>query len=380
VTSKIDEIVAATLPLLTRADPDAAAFLYLGGPDEPELRLCGVSGFVRPEDLREQVSVDEAPLVAAATSSASMLPAGDGHALFRSPAAAAWIRHLACAPVSGGAVERGLLVLARRSVHELGSADYALLTVAAALVGSLLERGRLADMLGRAKEQLVDASRFVAVGQLVPGIAHEVNNPLTTVLGHTQLLLTRSDLSEHLRQRLQLVATEGARAARLIQGLLAFARVGPADRRSCSLADQARRVLELKAHQLYQDRVRVVTEFGDVPAVHADERELQHALLALVHRAHQAMRERSEDRVLTVRTGADGRQVWVDVLDTGPAILLELLDRLADPLASATTHGSSLALAHRIVTDHGGQLRGGLRLDGGTAFSIVLPVEAPAGR
>ncbi|MGH7333558.1 MAG: sensor histidine kinase [Candidatus Rokuibacteriota bacterium] len=380
MASKVDEIVAATLPLLTRADVDAGAFLHLVGPDGGWLHLRGVSGFVSPEDLRERVPVGEAPLATVGGATVRTLSVQDGHVLFRSPAVLASIRYLACAPVSGGDGVKGLLVFARRAGQELGPSEQALLEAAAVLVETRLERTRLAELLQRAKEQLLDTSRLTAVGQLVPGVAHEVNNPLTTVLGHTQLLLMRPDLSEPLRQRLQLVATESARAARLIQSLLAFARARPADRRTCSLADQARRVLELKAHQLYQDSVRVVTEFGDGPPVHADEHEIQHALLALVQRAHEAMRERSEERVLTVRTGAGGGQVWVDVLDTGPAIGLEMLDRLADPLATATVRGLGLALAHRIATDHGGQLRGGLRPEGGTTFSIVLPAEAPAGR
>ncbi len=379
MTSKLDEIVAATLPLLTRSDPEVAAFLYLDGPDDQRLHLRGVSGFVRPEDLLEQLPVDEATIAGAAAPPPRAILSGDGHVLFRSPTAAAAIRHLACAPVRSGDVVRGLLVLARRTAHQLGATEDALLTTAAALVGASLEQARLAELLERAKEQLVDLGRLAAVGQLVPGVAHEVNNPLTTVLGHTQLLLTRPDLSEHLRQRLQLVATEGARAARLIQSFLAFARTRPADRRSCSLVDLARRVLELKAHQLNQDNVRVVTEFGDGPAVHADEREMQHALLALVQRAHEAMRERSDERVLTVRTGAGGGQVWVDVLDTGPALAPEVLDGLADPLTFAGAPGPGLALAHRIVSDHGGRLQGGPRPEGGTAFSIVLPAAAPAG-
>jgi C4-dicarboxylate-specific signal transduction histidine kinase len=374
----VDQIVAATLPLLTRADAAAAAFLHLIEPEGGSLHLRGVSGFLNPGDVRERVPVGEAPFVAPAADGAAVrtLSAQDGRALFRSPAATS-IRYLACAPVRGGDVVEGLLVLARRSGQEFLASELALLEAVAALAGSSLERLRLAELLERAREQLVDGSRLVAVGQLVPGVAHEVNNPLTTVLGHTQLLLTRPDIGDHLRQRLQLVANEGARAARLIQNVLAFARVRPAARRSCSLADQARRVLELKAHQLYQDSVRVVTEFGDGPAVHADEREIQHALLALVQRAHEAMRERSEERVLTLRTGAGNGQVWVDVLDTGPAMASEALDHLADPLATAAAHRSGLALAHRIVTDHGGRLQGLPRPEGGTSFSIVLPAEAP---
>jgi signal transduction histidine kinase len=375
VTSKVDDISRATLSLLTRADPDAAAILYLLESDDGTLILHGTSGFVKLEDLRERVPLSEtrlASLIASGTH-VRILPLQDGYALFRSPTAAAAIRHLAGAPVSGDGGVGGVLILARRAGQAPDHTEQTLLAAAAALVETRLDRARLAGLLEGAKGHLMDVTRLANVGELVPGVTHEVNNPLTTVLGHIQLLLMRPDLGEHIRQRLELVASEGSRAARLIQNLLAFSRLRPAERRSCSLADQARRVLELKAHQLYHDSVRVVTEFGDSPAVHADECEIQHALLALVQRAHEAMRERSTERVLTLRTGARDGQAWVDVLDTGPTVVLESLDRLADPLEPCAGRGSGLALAHRIVSDHGGRLQGSPRPEGGMRFSIVLP-------
>jgi signal transduction histidine kinase len=376
VTSKVDEISAATLSLLTRADPDTAAILYLLESDDGSLSLRGSSGFVKLEDLREQVPLTEtglASLIGGGTQ-VRILPPQDGYALFRSPtAAAAAIRHLAGAPVSGDDGVRGVLILARRAGQAPDHTEHTLLEAAAALVGTRLNRARLADLLERAKGQLMDVTRLAAVGELVPGVTHEVNNALTTVLGHTQLLLMRPDVGEHLRQRLELVASEGTRMARLIQNLLAFSRPRPPERRSCSLADQARRVLELKAYQLHHDNVRVVTEFGDSPAVHADEREIQHALLALVQRALEAMRERSTERVLILRTGAEDGRAWVDVFDTGPTVVLEFLGRLADPLEPGAARGPGLALAHRIVSDHGGRLQGSPRPEGGMRFSIVLP-------
>jgi signal transduction histidine kinase len=375
VTSKVDEISSATLSLLTRADPDAAAILYLLESDDGPLNLRGATGFVKLEDLRERVPLGEtrlASLIAGGTQ-VRILPLQDGYALLRSPTAAAAIRHLAGAPVSGDDGVRGVLILARRAGHAPDHTEQTLLEAAAALVGTRLDRARLADLFERAKGHLMDVTRLAAVGELVPGVTHNVNNALTTVLGHTQLLLMRPDLGEHLRQRLELVASEGTRAARLIQNLLAFSRPRPSERRSCSLTDQARRVLELKADQLLHDNVQVVTEFGDSPAVHADEREIQHALLALVQRAHEAMRERSTERVLILRTGAEDGQAWVEVLDTGPAVILEFVDRLAGSLGPCAARGSGLALAHRIVSDHGGRLQGSPRPEGGMRFYIVLP-------
>ena len=227
----------------------------------------------------------------------------------------------------------------------------------------------------RADDVLLGLARGAAVAQLVPGVAHEVNNALTTILGHVQILLGRSDLTEDFRERLQLAASEGARAGRLLHAVLAISRTPATDRRPCSLADHAQRVLDLALPRLHQDGVRVVTEFGNCPVVRADEQDLQQAILALVQRAGDAMRGHGDDPVLTIRTGHAPDGARLEVLDTGPGDEVELPARAVEAIAVGPSR-VGLVLARTIVAAHGGRLLGAARPEGGMAFTIDLPAAS----
>src|SRR5439155_1600657 len=147
--------------------------------------------------------------------------------------------------------------------------------------------------------ELVHAEKLSAVGELASGVAHEINNPLTTILGLAQLLLSRSDVTPGIRERIALMADEAARAAAIVQNLLMFSRHYPPERRPCSLADAVQRVIALKGYQLEHDKVRVTTELDHCPTVWADENQVQQVLLNLVQNAHQAMARQASERVLT---------------------------------------------------------------------------------
>ena len=235
------------------------------------------------------------------------------------------------------------------------------------------------DALQRAQAQLIHAEKLSAVGQLASGVAHEINNPLTTILGQTHLLLTQQPLTEHVRSRLNIIAEETARAARIVQNLLLFSRHYPAERHLCLVEDQVRRVLELKAYQLQQDEVQVVTEFDSCPPVYADEHQLQQVVLNLVQNAHQAMSKAPPPRVLTVRIAADPKHVVVGVLDTGAGMAPEVLPRVFDPFFTTKPPGEGsglgLSVSYGIVAEHRGRLWAENRPEGGAAFFIELPLD-----
>jgi two-component system NtrC family sensor kinase len=208
-------------------------------------------------------------------------------------------------------------------------------------------------------------------------VAHEINNPLTAVLGHTQLLLERADLPAELRERIGVVAIETERAARIVQNLLLFARSYPPERRPCSLADQVRRVLDLVAYQLKQQGIRLVTEVEPSGSVWADANQLQQVLLNLVQNAVQAMTGHPGARVLTVRVRAEGPLAVVEVCDSGPGIPPDVLPRIFDPFFTTKPPGQGsglgLSVSCGIAAEHGGRLRAENRPEGGACLTLELP-------
>src|SRR5256712_1840622 len=282
----------------------------------------------------------------------------------------------------------GTLSLGRKTVDPFDKPELALVQAAADQIGLALDNARLyseslrqLDELKRAHAQLIHAEKMKAVGELASGVAHEINNPLTTILGQTHLLLTNPEPTSHVRDRLGVVAEEAGRAARIVQNLLLFARHYTPERRPCSLADQARRVLELKGYQLQQDNIRVVTDFAACPFVWADENQLQQVLLNLVQNAQQAMAKHPANRVLTVRVWPTDRTACVEVRDTGPGIPPEVLPRVFDPFFTTKPPGEGSGLgrsvSYGIVTELGGSLRAENCADGGAAFVVEVPLGEP---
>jgi C4-dicarboxylate-specific signal transduction histidine kinase len=296
-------------------------------------------------------------------------------------------RAFLCVPIHSRGRILGTLSLGRQTSATFGDREVALVEATADQIGIALDNARLysetlrrLEELKRAQAQLVHAEKLSAVGELASGVAHEINNPLTTILGQAHLLLDRADVSPHVRDRLTIISDEASRAARIVQNLLLFSRHYPPERRPCSLADQVHRVLELKSYQLESDKVQVETEFEPCPPVWADENQVQQVILNLVQNAHQALAQLDPDeRLLTVRVRPLGPAVALEVLDTGPGIAPEALGRLFDPFFTTKPPGEGsglgLSVSYGIVAEHKGKLRGENRADRrGAIFTVELPI------
>jgi len=273
-------------------------------------------------------------------------------------------------PIQARGRLHGMLSLGRQTLDPFDDEDVALLEATAHQIGIALDNARLYS-------ELVHAEKLSAVGELASGVAHEINNPLTTILGQAQLLLGRTDVPLPVRERVEMMADEASRAARIVQNLLLFARHYPPERRPCAISDQVERVLALKTYQLDRDKIRIVTEFTPCPPVWADENKIQQVLLNLVQNAHQALIRQTSDRVLILRVRPWRDRVVIEVVDNGPGIPPEILPRIFDPFFTTKPPGEGsglgLSVSYGIVGQHGGRLYAENRPEGGAAFVVELP-------
>jgi PAS domain S-box-containing protein len=232
--------------------------------------------------------------------------------------------------------------------------------------------------------QLVQSEKLAAVGQLVSGVAHELNNPLTSIAGLSEFLLEQKELGKKDRGHLQVIHEQAERAGRIVRNLLTFARKGAAERVLVDLNEVIRRTLQLTAYDLKMKDITVERELsGALPEVLGDRHGLQQVVLNLVTNAAHAVAENSREkpRLITVSTWFDGH-VHLRVADTGPGIADDIAQSVFTPFFTTKEPGKGtglgLSITYSIVESHGGQITLEPRHPrGGAAFRVDLP-PAPA--
>lgn len=237
----------------------------------------------------------------------------------------------------------------------------------------------------RLQAELIQAQKMEATGQLVSGVAHELNNPLAAILGFSQLIRGDPSLPEGLRNDADLLVEEATRTRRIVQNLLDFARQRAPERRATSIRALVESVLTLQAYSLSQGLIKVEVDIpDDLPAVELDRSQMQQVLVNLTHNAVYAIREGGGGRIAiaaeTVGREAEAR-VRITVMDDGPGVAPEHVDRLFEaffttkPPSDGT--GLGLPVSYGIVRSHGGELRYVPPPWGrGAAFTFELPVHA----
>jgi two-component system NtrC family sensor kinase len=232
--------------------------------------------------------------------------------------------------------------------------------------------------------QLIQSEKLATVGQLVSGVAHELNNPLTSITGLSEFLLEQKELGAGDRDHLKVIHEQAERAGRIVRNLLTFARKGPAERSRLDLNDVVQRTLLLMSYDLRLRDVETETLLPeDLPPVVGDRHALQQVVLNLLTNAAQAVGEvpAGEPRCIRLETWCDG-PVHLRVSDTGPGVPEDLVRHLFTPFFTTKQpgHGTGLGLSisYSIIESHGGQLVYERR-PGGASFRIDLPA-APAAR
>ncbi|MCX8156269.1 MAG: response regulator [Verrucomicrobiae bacterium] len=234
------------------------------------------------------------------------------------------------------------------------------------------------------EHQLRQTEKLAALGQMISGIAHELNNPLAVVKGYLELVLQHRELSPAVRADLEKVAHESNRAAKLVQNFLAFARERPPQRELVNLNEVAQRVLDLRMFAVRVAGVQVQTHFDPhLPPTLADPDQIQQVLVILVNNAVQAMSGRDRAGLLTVTTRRVEERVLVEVEDNGPGVPPHLESKIFEPFFTTKQVGAGtglgLSIALSIISEHNGRLYHQRPGTEGARFVVELPIRtAPA--
>jgi two-component system, NtrC family, sensor kinase len=231
----------------------------------------------------------------------------------------------------------------------------------------------------RSEQQLQQAEKLTAMGQLVSGVAHEINNPAAIISGFAQTLLLDELKPEH-REMLQMVYDEATRIGRITSNLLAFARAGGTRRTFVDLNDIVRRTFALRAYHLSTLNIAVTLELSvEEPKFWADPSELQQMLLNLLINAEQALMSVETRRAIVVRTTATEDEIRLALADSGPGIPPEIQAKIFDPFFTTKPEGVGtglgLSICYGVAREHAGRIWVESQPDQGATFHVALPRE-----
>ncbi len=225
--------------------------------------------------------------------------------------------------------------------------------------------------------QILRSQKLAAVGLLAAGIAHEINNPLSGVVGYSKLLLEKSELPQWVREKVQKIADSGERCRKIVEGVLLFSRQQDGERRKVDLLALLDRVLAIGEYQWRMHNIRIIREHVESVEVLADVDQIEQVLLNLLSNAADAMPRGGSVRI-SLRRDPEGGAV-LSVADEGHGIPEEIQARIFDPFFSTKEIGKGtglgLAISYGIVQDHGGDIVVDSTVGHGAEFTVTLPAS-----
>jgi signal transduction histidine kinase len=301
----------------------------------------------------------------------------------------------------------GALVLEGASDGKISRYDHSMLAVVASYMAGVVEHGRLrSEAMERAQRleqtverlreaeltasarlkaqqaaesRLLQAAKLVAVGEMAAGVAHELNNPLTTVTGFAELILDETPAEAPHRADLEMVLHEAHRARSVVRRLLDFARQGERARAKADINEIVEDVLALMTHFIHTSGVQLEVHLGQgLPWISLDGNQIKQVLLNLLHNALHAMPAGGHLDVRTETQKKAGRDwIIVHVADTGTGMESHELERIFEPFyttrAESGGTGLGLSVTYGIVSEHGGTIEVKSQRGGGSTFSVWLP-------
>ena len=227
-------------------------------------------------------------------------------------------------------------------------------------------------------EHTIAQDRLASIGQLVSGVAHEINNPLTSIIGFSELLLQRA-LPDDIKDDVKIINDEAHRTELIVKGLLSFARKQPEGKTFVQVNENIQAVLALGKHQRHVNNIQMNTNLANnLPEVTGNASQLQQVFLNLITNAEQAMLEAHKKGTLTITTKRMGDTVKARITDDGPGISPENMKKLFTPFFTTKEVGKGtglgLSICHGIITEHGGKIYAESELGKGATFVVELPI------
>ena len=233
--------------------------------------------------------------------------------------------------------------------------------------------------LKQAEEALRLTSRLASIGELAAGVAHEINNPVNSIMGFTEMLI-EDDLPEQARSDLERVYADAQRASRIVDNLLSFARQRDAQRQLVDVAAIVDRTLELKSYDFQLNKIKVDKQLSpSLPQIEADGDQLVEVILNVLNNAEYEMVNANGGGRLRIRTGRAGSMVRITVEDDGPGMTPEVEDKIFDPFFTTKPvdkgTGLGLSICYGLVSQHGGRIWAETEPGKGATFHIELPLD-----
>ncbi len=249
-----------------------------------------------------------------------------------------------------------------------------------AFIRDITERKQAEEREKNLQQELSLSSRLASIGELAAGVAHEINNPLTGIIGFSERLLRKS-ADEGITRDLERIHSEAQRAVKVVENLQTFARQREPRKEYSDINETLARTLELRAYELRTSNIELVVKLSpDIPKVMVDFQQIQQVFLNIILNAEQAMTEASGQarHKLVIKTQQVKGFVRILFTDTGPGIPAEHLSKLFDPFFTTRGEeggtGLGLSVCHGIVAEHGGKIYAQSKPGKGAVFFVELPL------
>lgn len=306
-----------------------------------------------------------------------------------------------CVPMIANKQAVGALCMGRHV--PISDQDVRLLSAIADMAANAIQRQALhedlqtqLEALHQAQTKLIQSEKLAAIGSLVAGVAHELNNPLTTIILYTQLLQQRQASSDEIQKFADKVIFASRHAANIVRSLLDFARQHPPERKPVQVNDVIKKTLDFLEYELTSRKIECIFQADPhLPITMADPHQLQQVIINLISNAWQAMSSAHKGGTLKVATESESSKylpgghdsppmIRIRIEDDGPGISSEAINRIFDPFFTTKAEGEGtglgLSVCHGIITEHQGHIWAESEPGQGTTFVVELPVVVPATR